>query len=140
MTGKPFPNQTTPSHAMMEYKCSSRVRFALFVKILLKHLKALGENDLLAESKILIAECTYRWRLADVRFSPLVDAIATRLLELVGPDYWARAEGLLNFYIARKATDQEFPRLVQQRVSLLSQQRASLSQQTVYLSVNDRLF
>ena len=103
------------------------------MKILLKHLKAAGEKDLLAESKILIAECTYRCRLADARFSPLADAIATRLLELVGPDYWARAEGLLNFYIARKAADKELSRR-------LFQQRVSLSQkECIYLPINDRL-
>jgi hypothetical protein len=117
MIGKPSPNQT-PSATMMEYLCSSRVRFALFVKILLKHLKAEGERDLVKETRILVAESISRCRMGHVRFSPLADAIGTRLLELVGPDYWARAQGLLHFYLARKAADQERPRLPQQRVSL----------------------
>jgi hypothetical protein len=117
MTGKPSPNQT-PSATMMEYLCSSRVRFALFVKILLKHLKAEGEKDLVMETRIFIAESISRYRMGDVRFSPLADAIATGLLELVGPDYWARAQGLLHFYLARKFADQERLHIPQQRVSL----------------------
>jgi hypothetical protein len=115
MTTEPSPKQT-PSTTMIEYISSSRIRFALFVKILMKHLKAAGKKDLLTKTILLIAECTSRCRMGDVRFSPLADAIATRLLELVGPDHWARAQGLLHFYIARKVTERR--RLFPRRVSL----------------------
>jgi hypothetical protein len=129
MTAKTSPIQTPSNTTTMEYLCSSPVRFALFVKILMKHLKAVGENDLLKKTRILIAESISRYRMmGDLRCSssPLADAIALQLLELVGPDYWVRAEGLLHFYIARKEGANQRPRLPQ---------RTAVSS----LSSNDRL-
>ena len=88
-----FPQ--TNLRSLLAAKKTARLQFAFFIKILLQLLR--DGNDLLLyrQSRILIATCTSRHRIGDRQFSPLTNAIASRLRPLVGEEHWYRAAAIL---------------------------------------------
>ena len=81
-----------------------RLRFLLFLKILIQHLRDTRNYYLLAKSKLLIKAVVRHNRMGDPQFSDLMESIERRLRPLVGEQHWRRAHLLMRHYIATGGT------------------------------------
>jgi hypothetical protein len=78
----------------------------IFIGILLRLLKASGDEYRLLQAKAIVAECTRRNRVGDAEFIHLKRAVETRLRRTVGELYWVRAREYLNGYCQRRGIRQ----------------------------------
>jgi hypothetical protein len=87
---------------------NQRLRFALFIKILLKRIEVSGDTILHHRVKHLLSSITRRRSQMgrvppnDYIMIPLVDLLESQLRDLVGEIHWRRAHGYMRFYISRK--------------------------------------
>ena len=81
-----------------------RARFALFIKILFKHLDKEGEKTLLTEARTVVSTCSMRHRMRDPKFSSLIDSVEVPLRELVGEVHWRRSHAYLQHFLNRRVS------------------------------------
>jgi len=81
---------------------SNRVEFALFIKVLLRHLQRTRQYTLLQQCRLVIITCTRRMRMGDPDFIPISEAIERRLFDIVGKGNWKKAQAYTRYYIKRE--------------------------------------
>lgn len=75
-----------------------RVKFALFLKVLMQHLMIVDEK-LHLKAQTIVRECTKSQREGKLAGLPLMCAIKGRLYGLVGNDHWILCERYLESYL-----------------------------------------
>lgn len=73
---------------------SETALFALFVKILLRYLKLVGEHERLRTARDAIRECVRCHRAGDPAYAQLRDTVEACLYWTTGPYHWSRAQRL----------------------------------------------
>lgn len=91
-----------------------RLKFAIFLKILLSLLRKRKSYLRLEQVRLLITRCIEQNRNGDTHYCPLVDAIEIRLKSLIEEETWNQVESYTELYVQRKyqhkpddATDQQ---------------------------------
>jgi hypothetical protein len=79
-----------------------RELFLIFIKILFKCIERCSDGRLRLRAKAIVTECTRRNRMGDSNFSPLQDAVETRLRDVVGDTYWNQAKVYTGYYCQQK--------------------------------------
>jgi hypothetical protein len=79
-----------------------RELFLIFIKILFKCIERCSNGRLRQRAKAIVTECTRRNRMGDSNFSPLQDAVETRLKDIVGDTYWNQAKVYTGYYCQQK--------------------------------------
>jgi hypothetical protein len=79
-----------------------RELFLIFIKILFKCIERSSNGRLRQRAKAIVTECTRRNRMGDSNFSPLQDAVETRLKDIVGDMYWNQAKVYTGYYCQQK--------------------------------------
>lgn len=79
-----------------------RELFLIFIKILFKCIERCSNGRLRQRAKAIVTECTRRNRMGDSNFSPLQDAVETRLKDIVGDMYWNQAKVYTGYYCQQK--------------------------------------
>jgi hypothetical protein len=79
-----------------------RELFLIFIKILFKCIERCSNGRLRQRAKAIVTECTRRNRMGDSKFSPLQDAVETRLKDIVGDMYWNQAKVYTGYYCQQK--------------------------------------
>ena len=93
-------NSTTASPLSLE--AEQKKKFLLFIKILIKTLDQSADPDIRETAKFIISDCTRRNRQGDPKYSPLMDAIDSRLRGHVGEVIWRRAHTFLQHYMRKE--------------------------------------
>ena len=81
----------------MVTKLSSKMRFMVFIKIILKCLK-IEDQSVCLQAKLIIAECITKNRDGHPDYTPLEDVINRRLRLVVDDCQWNRAQTLTEHY------------------------------------------
>ena len=79
-----------------------RVRFALFLKILLKRLEQENEVEMLTEVKSVVRYCNWQNKMETRGYENLVEAMEVPVRRLVGEIHWIRSHNYMNYYYIRK--------------------------------------
>ncbi|KAL7452653.1 hypothetical protein ACHAWC_004382 [Mediolabrus comicus] len=89
----------TPKHrSYRNYSHLERVKFCLFLKILIHHL-SMKDQDVSEQAKVVILECIKSQREGKLQDTPLMSALKGRLFGLVGKKEWEFCEALLQRYL-----------------------------------------
>jgi hypothetical protein len=75
-----------------------RIEFALFLKVLLTHLRKSHQYLLMQQARLVVRRCTTGHRMGDPSSSQLVESIESRLRKLVGEQNWRLAKGLTRYF------------------------------------------
>jgi hypothetical protein len=95
-TIKPAASTTSLERRQYDHQ---RIRFALFLKILLTRLHKSGLYTLHQKARRVVSFCARRNKVGDPNFSQLVDSVEVRLRELVGETHWIRSHTYMRHYI-----------------------------------------
>jgi hypothetical protein len=85
------------SKTAMSRSKEERVRFALFLKILLQVIAKTGDRVLVEQCRIVISTCIRRARMGDVE--DLHETLQEHLRPLVGEMHWAMARDFQRYYL-----------------------------------------
>ncbi|KAL7471889.1 hypothetical protein ACHAXS_012196 [Conticribra weissflogii] len=85
-------------HPPKNYGHINRVKFALFLKVLMKHL-SLTDAKLHEKAQLVIRECILNQRSGELQDTPLMSALKGRLYGLVGSKNWEACERYLESYL-----------------------------------------
>jgi hypothetical protein len=88
--------------AVLNRVLGERELFLIFIKILFKCMERCRDGRLRQRAKAIVTECTRRNRMGDANFSPLQDAVETRLKDIVGDMYWNQAKVYTGYYCQQK--------------------------------------
>ncbi|KAL3904167.1 MAG: hypothetical protein SGARI_005042 [Bacillariaceae sp.] len=72
-----------------------RIKFLLFLKILIQHLRDTRNYYLLAKAQLLIKAIVQQNRIGDPHFASLMESIERRLRSPEGEQHWRRAHFLM---------------------------------------------
>ena len=89
----------TPKHrSYRNYSHLERVKFCLFLKILIHHL-SMKDQDVSDQAKSIALDCIKSQREGKLQDTPLMSALKGRLFGLVGKKDWEFCEALLQRYL-----------------------------------------
>lgn len=89
----------TPKHrSYRNYSHLERVKFCLFLKILIHHL-SMKDQDVSDQAKAVALDCIKSQREGKLQDTPLMSALKGRLFGLVGKKDWEFCEALLQRYL-----------------------------------------
>jgi hypothetical protein len=93
------PPQRRPQHSGKKSQYQQRVRFTLFLKILLTRLEKEGHHKLLDRARETVSHCSRRNKMGDPDYAELVESLEVRLRTLVGEVHWIRTHYYMRHYI-----------------------------------------
>ena len=75
-----------------------RVKFSLFLKILMHHL-SMKDEDFVAQARAVVLDCIKSQREGKLQDTPLISALKGRLFGLIGKNDWEICERYLQRYL-----------------------------------------
>ena len=86
-----FETSLSPSVEVLANSLNTQQQFLLFMKVLFVYLRGIDGDEnkrMLKQVKTIVSTCTFRNRLQDPAYTPLMDSVERRLRKFLGQGHW----------------------------------------------------
>ena len=97
-------------------------KFLVFTRVLIKYLEQKDPN-LHRQAKAIIKDCAERNKRQEPGYTSVTASMKTRLRQLVGENYWKRAEAYLKHYLEQRASSSSSQQAQQARQKQIARQK-----------------